>query len=118
FASALPVHCVTRMCLFYDESFADDGDRLEWFFREWTSILADPPADSPDAGMHWDAHSAAGFVVALGKGSEAAPVGFLRGHDDTGTRRMVLACVREDAVRARRQRGAPRQLPHSPGLDP
>jgi hypothetical protein len=86
FAATLPVHRVTRICFFDDQGAAEQSDRLEWFFREWSSILVDPPADSDDAGMNFDVHSAAGFVVALGKGSEPAPVGFLRGRNDTGTR--------------------------------
>lgn len=90
FATALPVRRVTPVCLFERERAEPSSfwgsERFENFFHEWASILAIPSDDGPTAGMNWDADSAAGFVMALGKGCEAAPVGFLRGRNDHGTR--------------------------------
>jgi len=91
FATALPVHRVTPVSLFERErsvssSFWGSG-HLEDFFHVWASILAKPSNEpSPTSGMNWDADSAAGFVIAVGKGCEAAPIGFLHGRSDDGTR--------------------------------
>ena len=88
FALGIPVSRVTPL-FGADHSCSEEeepSDRLEGFFRLWTSILADPPADDPDASVTWDEGSAVGFVVNPGRGSEVAPIGFLRGRDDAGTR--------------------------------
>ena len=91
FATALPVHRVAPICLFDRErtvpEFFNGSERFENFIHEWASILAKPSNESsPTSGMNWNADSAAGFVIAVGKGCEAAPIGFLHGRSDDGTR--------------------------------
>src|SRR5947207_9943622 len=87
FATALPVHRVTPVSLFERERSVSSSfwgsAHLEDFFHVWASILAKPSNESsPTSGMNWNDDSAAGFVIAVGKGCEAAPHRFLHGRGD------------------------------------
>jgi hypothetical protein len=72
-----------------DLTLAEDderADQLEQWFRFCASVLATPMADQPDADMIADESSAVGFIVLVGRGSEVAPFGFLRRHNEARTR--------------------------------
>jgi len=86
-AMRTPVREVTEL-ITIDKPYSHDERalyELEPFFRSWTSILAHPTADHPEADMIGDECSAVGFVVAPGRRCEPAPIGFLKRRDQAGT---------------------------------